>query len=571
MGRFDVEKLRYLTREDFRVLTAIEMGMKNHELVPGVLIQRIAKLASGGINKLIRDLCEKRLCSYERGKQYDGYRLTNLGYDFLALKVLTSRDHISGVGTQIGVGKESDIYLVRNSDEETLCMKLHRLGRTSFRKLKEKRDYLCHRNNASWIYLSRLSAAKEFAFMQALYSYGFPVPKPVAQNRHIVIMSLVKGYPLNQITEVEDVGGLYSDLMELIVRLAAHGVIHSDFNEFNIMVGDDAKPILIDFPQMISISHTNAEWYFNRDVNCVRDFFRRRFGFDGEEYPTWEENVRREFNLDQEVMASGFSKDVQTFDAECGVGEKQEEGEKDLEEGEGEGESEGEEGREELEFDEREEIAAEQDENNEAEMREENVVVNGMENLVREKVESSEAESRERNDVLVDICDNSEVLNMQEEMENLGLKDLEVESKPIRVLTKREMRKAYKNKDSDAKSFKSNQSRLSEADQQMFKGVLLNLQKERLLARERGEKEPDLIDAISKIEFEDGTRFSMRTSITRNDLEAAKKKLAHERILKEKEKHKKLKKEIKGDANSVRRKKKENKNVIKQYSGWEDF
>lgn len=41
-----------------------------------------------------------------------------------------------------------------------------RLGRTSFRKLKEKRDYLGHRHSASWIYLSRLAAMKEFAYMK---------------------------------------------------------------------------------------------------------------------------------------------------------------------------------------------------------------------------------------------------------------------------------------------------------------------------------------------------------------------------------------------------------------------
>ena len=42
----------------------------------------------------------------------------------------------------------------------------HRLGRTSFRKLKEKRDYHRHRQNTSWIYLSRLSAMKEYAYMK---------------------------------------------------------------------------------------------------------------------------------------------------------------------------------------------------------------------------------------------------------------------------------------------------------------------------------------------------------------------------------------------------------------------
>ena len=36
-----------------------------------------------------------------------GYRLTNSGYDFLALRVLCGRDSFSSFGRQIGVGKES--------------------------------------------------------------------------------------------------------------------------------------------------------------------------------------------------------------------------------------------------------------------------------------------------------------------------------------------------------------------------------------------------------------------------------------------------------------------------------
>ena len=49
--------------------------------------------------------------------------------------------------------------------------------------------------------------------------------------------------------------------MDLIVRLASYGLIHGDFNEFNILLKDDGDPVLIDFPQMVSISHPNAEWY----------------------------------------------------------------------------------------------------------------------------------------------------------------------------------------------------------------------------------------------------------------------------------------------------------------------
>jgi len=307
MGKLNVAVLRYMSKEDFRVLTAIEMGLKNHELVPGPLAAAIANVKHGGVHKVLRDLCKNRLLSYERGKHYDGYRLTNSGYDYLALKSLTTRGVIASFGNQIGVGKESNIYVVGDDEGEQLCLKLHRLGRVCFRNLKEKRDYHAHRNKASWLYLSRISATKEFAYMKALKDRGFPVPTPIDVNRHCVVMELIKGYPLTRISEVDDVEALYDELMNLIVRFGNHGVIHSDFNEFNIMVTEEGKPIIIDFPQMVSTNHPNAEVYFDRDVNCIRDFFKRRFGYESHLHPSFSD-INREDTLDVEVAASGFTK-----------------------------------------------------------------------------------------------------------------------------------------------------------------------------------------------------------------------------------------------------------------------
>ncbi|KAI4821324.1 hypothetical protein KUCAC02_029262, partial [Chaenocephalus aceratus] len=107
----------------------VEMGMKNHEIVP--------------------------LVAYERSRAVQGYSLNNGGYDYLALKTL---------------------YLYCGESREQYAMKLHRLGRTSFRNLKNKRDYHQHRKNVSWLYLSRLSAMKEYAYMKVLYERAFPFP-----------------------------------------------------------------------------------------------------------------------------------------------------------------------------------------------------------------------------------------------------------------------------------------------------------------------------------------------------------------------------------------------------------
>lgn len=305
MGKLNVTILRYLNKEDFRILTAIEMGMKNHELVPGALVAAIASLKAGGVHKLLRELCKHKLLSYERGKRFDGYRLTNTGYDYLALKSLTLRGSVSGFGNQIGVGKESNIYTVVNEEGTPLCLKLHRLGRVCFRNVKEKRDYHGKRHKMSWLYLSRISATREFAYMKALYDRGFPVPEPIDFNRHCVVMELVDGYPLTNICEVGNVEALYDDLMNLIVRLGNCGVIHGDFNEFNVMITEEQKVVLIDFPQMVSTSHPNAEMYFDRDVQGVRDLFRKKFGYESEDYPKFSD-LEREDELDKEVLCSGY-------------------------------------------------------------------------------------------------------------------------------------------------------------------------------------------------------------------------------------------------------------------------
>ncbi|KAM4708229.1 serine/threonine-protein kinase RIO2 [Discoglossus pictus] len=313
MGKLNVLLLRYLSRDDFRVLTAVEMGMKNHDIVPASLIASIASLKHGGCNKILRELVKHKLVAYDRTKTVQGYRLIYGGYDYLALKTLSFRDVVTSVGNQMGVGKESDIYIVANEEEKQLALKLHRLGRTSFRNLKNKRDYHKHRNKMSWLYLSRLAAMKEFAYMKALYERGFPVPKPFDYNRHAVVMELINGYPLCQVREIDDPAGMYSELMDLIVKLANHGLIHGDFNEFNLMLDEEDHITMIDFPQMVSTSHANAEWYFDRDVKCVRDFFLKRFNYESELYPTFKD-IQRECSLDVEIAASGYTKEMQEDD-----------------------------------------------------------------------------------------------------------------------------------------------------------------------------------------------------------------------------------------------------------------
>ena len=296
-----------------------------HEIVPAQLVDTIAGLKHGGAFKCLRNLLRHKLVHHD-GQKYDGYRLTTLGYDFLAIRALTARGAIAGVGRQIGVGKESDVFEVMDDEGNVMALKLHRLGRTSFRAVKSKRDYMKRGNHFSWLYLSRLAALKEFAFMKALGDAGLPVPRAIEVNRHAVLMSMINASPMVQVRELANPRKVYEGCMEVLVRLAKLGLVHCDYNAFNLLISEDEELTLIDFPQMVSISHPNAQELFERDVEGVVKFCERKLGYLPEGDPALE-LLRPRFedalaqaiaqagvsdrgrNLDEQLRASGFKKE----------------------------------------------------------------------------------------------------------------------------------------------------------------------------------------------------------------------------------------------------------------------
>ncbi|DAA79587.1 TPA_exp: Uncharacterized protein A8136_0360 [Trichophyton benhamiae CBS 112371] len=347
--KLDAKALRYLTGEDFRVLTGVETGSRNHEVVPTPLIVRLSGLRGGSaVHKSISNLAKLNLIARVKNAKYDGYRLTYGGLDYLALNTYQKQQVVYSVGNQIGVGKESDIIAVAEASGTQRILKIHRLGRISFRSIKNNRDYLRHRSSASWMYMSRLAAIKEFAFMKALRDHGFSVPEPISQNRHTIVMSMIDAFPLRQISSVPNPAALYAELIDTIMELAKFGLIHGDYNEFNILIKEEEipvktneenkdkkedniklTPVVIDFPQMVSVDHANAEMYFDRDVNCIKRYFQRRFGFVSDEPGPFFSEARKLVGtdgtprLDVAVEASGFSKkmakELEAYMKEVGV------------------------------------------------------------------------------------------------------------------------------------------------------------------------------------------------------------------------------------------------------------
>jgi RIO kinase 2 len=269
--------LTQLELEDFRVLTAIELGMSSYRYVPLEEIERIAGLNPKELDYRLGRLNNLGLI-YGRRDPYVGYILNYTGYDTLALNALVKADVLEALGKPLGVGKESDVYEALTPKGERVASKFHRLGRVSFRDTRRKRGYVGGRRHVSWLYESRLAAQREFEALGIVHEAGVSVPRPIHRNRHVVIMGYIEGFPLVDVISLDDPEGLLDDVLENIRLMLTAGIIHNDLSEFNIVVKPDGEVLIIDWPQYVTRDHPNAEFLIRRDVDNVLRYFKRKWG-----------------------------------------------------------------------------------------------------------------------------------------------------------------------------------------------------------------------------------------------------------------------------------------------------
>lgn len=268
-----------LSPRDFRILTGIEIEMKNYEWVPVPELKKYVGLPAEKLAFHLERLRRKKMVIGTLDP-YEGYKIYFEAYDALALHTYVQRKTIAAVGSEIGVGKESVVVEVLKEPEieiaepEVLILKLHREGRTSFKQVKRTREHLVGKEHFSWIYAARLAAKREFTIMKNLYP-DISIPKPIDQNRHTIIMEVAKGSELSK-TKVLDPEWYLDEILKQIRLVYSKGIIHNDLSEYNIFVSDEGVQ-LIDWPQYITKDHPHAEELLRRDIENVTNHFAKKY------------------------------------------------------------------------------------------------------------------------------------------------------------------------------------------------------------------------------------------------------------------------------------------------------
>jgi RIO kinase 2 len=271
------QALPALENYDLRVLQAIELGMIQHQIVPHEEVVRYSGLNINEIDHRLDNLYKSELIYRERDP-YLGYLMNYNGYDLLALNALVKAEVLEYLGPSIGIGKEADVYEGVTPEEKTVAVKFHRLGRTSFRDTKRKREYLADRRHSSWQYQSRLAAETEYKALQLMKEAGVQVPDPIYQNRHTIVMQYIEGTQLSDIITLEEPMIFLEEILTNMKKAYKAGVVHSDLSEYNILIDKNTHVWIIDWPQYISKTHHNAEEILERDIGNITYYFERKYG-----------------------------------------------------------------------------------------------------------------------------------------------------------------------------------------------------------------------------------------------------------------------------------------------------
>ncbi|HXV88333.1 MAG TPA: RIO1 family regulatory kinase/ATPase [Nitrososphaeraceae archaeon] len=264
-----------LNKSDFKILKVFASSLKNRQFLNLPTLSQYSDLNQSLIEHHLKRLVKFGLIS----KSNIGYTLLVTGLDIYVLKILSNSNIITAIGPQIGIGKEAEIYLAHDSSEQDKILKMFRLGRSSFKQIKRKRDVNTGTN--SWLLMNIETAKKEYDILTYLKDSSPSFPNPLHRSFHCIVMEPIYGSRLSDIENLDYPELVLQKIISNMTIAYRKGYINGDLNEYNILVNDD-NIFILDWPQAVRVDTTNADVLLKRDVNNIIKFFSRKFEIEGD-------------------------------------------------------------------------------------------------------------------------------------------------------------------------------------------------------------------------------------------------------------------------------------------------
>jgi RIO kinase 2 len=255
--------------------------MSTHTKVKIEDLTKKANLSAKYVNKKLSHLDQiDAITAHRMDDTYSDVILNYMAYDALALNDLVKNNILQAIGKSIGVGKESNVFIGILDNGSNCALKFHKLGKTKFKSTKRTREYFAHKKHISRLYESTINAKREVVALKKLAGI-VPVPMVYGYNRHLIVMELIEGVELQNVTNIDEkfYKIFYFELLEYIKLSLNLNIVHGDLSPFNILVekfDENYKLTIIDWPQYLELDHPNALDTLLSDINNIYNFFRKK-------------------------------------------------------------------------------------------------------------------------------------------------------------------------------------------------------------------------------------------------------------------------------------------------------
>lgn len=211
----------------------------------------------------------------DRRKEREHRRLAGEFFDhrtLLAVSRLVSQGQFEALEYPISTGKEGGVFRAVGG-EGYRAVKVYRIGNTIFRQLPPHalEDLRREASGGNFARLVYAWTRREYTTLGRLAEAKVRVPRPYGFLRNVLVMEFigVGGLPCPRVQDavIPDPAVFLDDLADQLLRMTrgAH-LVHGDLSPYNVLLGPEGRPVLIDVAQAIATDHPQAADLLRRDT-----------------------------------------------------------------------------------------------------------------------------------------------------------------------------------------------------------------------------------------------------------------------------------------------------------------
>lgn len=223
----------------------------------------------------------RKLEETKRMKSVEDKQVSSEVFDNKTLQVLyklAKQGYLKSLNGVISTGKEANVFLGIDDDDEEVAVKIYRVVTLDFKKIKEyiagDPRFKSHGNSTRQIITAWTQ--KEFKNLGRLHNIGLNVPEPFTANENVLVMEYLEhstkdasaAPPLSK-SRLDNPEIVFDEIIDFMDRSYNEAqLVHGDLSRYNILYSH-GHPYVIDVSQATLTSHPSSMKLLDRDIENV--------------------------------------------------------------------------------------------------------------------------------------------------------------------------------------------------------------------------------------------------------------------------------------------------------------